>query len=84
MILARANGVLETRERGLRRKLGPRHGAAVEQQFEDRISGQARGVIGVRITASQPLDALAQEVFDTVSDFAALPLINQASRQRRC
>ncbi len=44
--------------------------------------GQACGIVNICIAARQTIDALPQEVFNRVSDFGCLPIINQTSRER--
>ena len=44
--------------------------------------GQARGIVSIRITAGQAIDALAQEIGEAVLDLGCLATINQTSSER--
>src|SRR5829696_10201280 len=68
IVLSRTDAVLEARKGWLGRKLWAIEWRAIEQQFENRIVGQARRIVGVSITARQTIDALAQEVCNGVLD----------------
>src|SRR6266542_1054370 len=58
IVLSWADAVLETREGGLRRKLWATERLTIQQQLEDRIVGQARGIVSICIAARQTIDAL--------------------------
>jgi hypothetical protein len=73
-----ADGILEPRERGLRRQRGTRERVAVQQQLVHGIVGQAGGVVAVGVATDQPEDALPHQLEHVVLDLARLPSVPQA------
>jgi hypothetical protein len=62
----RGGGVLEARDRRLRRQAGAVDRVAAQQQFVDRIVGEPVGVIAVRMPTRDRKDPLREQVADTV------------------
>lgn len=77
---ARADGVLEARERRLRGQAPAADGIAIEQQLLDRVPGQAIGIVAAGIPARETEDTLRDQVAESMRQTGLIACI----RQRLC
>lgn len=73
--------VLETRQRRLRGECLSRDRIAPHQQLLDRVLGQARRVVAVRVPAGDCEHPLADQIIQCVPDLARLTLLAKAAAQ---
>ncbi len=66
------DGVLETRQRWLRSEILSIQGIAIKQQLVHRLLGQGIGIVTVRITGGNGVNALPQEIEVSMNDLAGL------------
>jgi len=76
-----ARRILEARERGLRGQGPARNRIPLEQQLVNRILGQSRSVVAVRIAAGDREHPLPQEIEHPVLHLARLARVHQAGRE---
>ena len=74
--------ILKARQRRLRGQVVALDRIAPRQHLVHRVFGQASRVISISITARDAEDALPQQLFQLVVNFANLSLIHQAVGQR--
>ena len=74
--------VFHSRDRRLRSKTFPVNWIPTKHQFMDRVIGQRRRIIGVRVTQRNPKQPLTHRLLEAVRHLARLAVIAQTSGQR--
>ena len=79
--LLHPHAVFEPGERRLRGERLTRDRIAPEEQFVNRVVGQAVRVVRIRMAAGEPENALREQIPQRVLHFSRLPIIHEAARE---
>ncbi len=71
------HGVLESGEGRLGRQGVTIDRMTIDEQFMDRVVGETRGVVGVRVTAGDGVDTLPEELHHLMLDFPRLSIVRK-------